>query len=89
MRKCYAIIKTRSLYGARAEISLVVDDSGSQYFSFSSTKHARAWIRTLSGHSDYQSRSDDTPPTYAVTEVGSGIFHEAFKSTWGTVPGRT
>ena len=89
MKNCYAIIKTRSPYGAQTIVSLIVDDSGSQYFSFASTKHARAWIRLLVGHCDYHSRIDDSPATYAVTEVGSGTFHDAFKCTWGEVPDRS
>ena len=34
MKVCYAIIKTRSIYGAETKISLVMDDTGSQYLSF-------------------------------------------------------
>jgi hypothetical protein len=86
MKTCCAIIKTCSFYGADAKISLVVDDTGSQYFSFSSPEEARAWIRKLAGQKHSLRQNDSTPPTYAVTEVGSVNFHDAYKSTWCADP---
>src|SRR4029077_15899796 len=46
LKTCYAIIKTRR-DGLETKISLVMDDSGSQYLSFAIREEARAWIRRL------------------------------------------
>ena len=86
MKTCYAIIRARSFYGAETKISLVVDDTGSQYFSFSSPEEASAWIRKLVGQKHFLTQNDSNPPTYAVTEVGSGNFHDAYKRTWCVDP---
>jgi hypothetical protein len=88
MKTCYAIIETCPFYGGETTISLVVDDTGSQYFSFSNRDEARAWIRKLVDHNRYHRRSYITGRTYAVTEVGSEDFDYAFKCTWGASPGR-
>ena len=88
MKTCYAIIRTPSFCGAESKISLLADDTGSQYFSFSSPEEARAWIRKLAGRKHYLRQNDITPSTYAVTEVGSENFHDAYKRTWGADPER-
>ena len=81
MKACYAIIKIRSFAGIEAKISLVVDDTGSHYLSFSSPGDAKAWIRLLASRKHYL-RDDTTSPTYSITEVGSGNFWDAYKCTW-------
>jgi hypothetical protein len=77
LKNCYAIIKTSSFYGAETKISLVVDDTGSQYLSFSRPEEARAWIRQLTGRKHYLRQNESSPATYAVTEVGSANFCDA------------
>ena len=88
MKTCYAIIETCIFYGDETTISLVVDDTGSQYFSFSSRDEARAWIRRLVDHNRYHRKSYITGRSYAVTEVGSEDFYDAFKRAWGASPER-
>jgi hypothetical protein len=88
MKACYAIIKTRSFYGVETEISLVGDDTGSHYLSFSTSDEARAWIRQLTNRKHNLRQNDTTPPTYAITEVGNGNFCDAYKCTWGESPER-
>jgi hypothetical protein len=83
LKTCYAIIKTRSSYGSETSISLVLDDTGLTDLSFSSPEEARAWIRRIAGRKDYFGRNESTPSTYAVTEVGSERFSDAYKRTWG------
>ena len=84
MKVCYAIIKTRSIYGAETKISLVMDDTESQYLSFASRKEARAWIRHLvEGPTNYLQRNESILPTYAITEVGSRSFSDAYMRTRG------
>ena len=84
MKVCYAIIKTRSIYGAETKISLVMDDTESQYLSFASREEARAWIRRLvEGPTNYLQRNESILPTYAITEVGSRSFCDAYKRTRG------
>ena len=88
MKTCYAIIELRSFYDGETKISLVVDDTGSQYFSFSSRDGARAWIRKLADQKHYHRDNYITRSTYAVTEVGSENFYDAYKCTWGASPER-
>ena len=88
MKACYAIIETRSFYGGKTKISLVVDDTGSQYFSFSSRDEARAWIRKLADQKPYHRKHYINRSTYAITEVGSENFYDAYKCTWGASPER-
>lgn len=77
MKICCAITKTRR-HGLETKISLVMDDSGSQYLSFASRKDARAWIRHLvDGPTNYFESNDSIPPIYAITEVGSRSFVQA------------
>jgi hypothetical protein len=77
MKICYAITRTRR-HGLETKISLVMDDGGSQYLSFASRKDARVWIRHLvDGPTSYLESNDSTPPTYAITEVGSRSFVQA------------
>ena len=83
LKTCYAIIKTRSFYGSETNISLVLDDTGLTHLSFSSPEEARAWIRRIAGRKDYLGRNESSPPTYAVTKVGSERFCDAYKCTWG------
>ena len=82
MKACYAITKTRSFSGAITTISLVMDDSGSQYLSFSTPEEARAWMRKLAARKHDFQQKDIAPPTYAVTEVGGENFKDAYKCTW-------
>ena len=83
MKICYAITKTRR-YGLETKISLVMDDSGSQYLSFASREEARAWIRRLvEGPTNYLERNESIPLNYAITEVGSRSFRDAYKRTRG------
>jgi hypothetical protein len=86
MKTCYVIIRTRSFYGAETKSSLVVEDTGSQYLSFASRGEARAWIRKLAGQKHCLTQNDSNPPAYAVAEVGSRDFHNAYKSTWCVDP---
>ena len=85
LKTCYAIIKTRSSHGSETSISLVLDDTGLTHLSFSSPEEARAWIRRIAGRKDYFGPNESTPPTYAVTKVGSERFCDAYKRTWGSV----
>jgi len=83
MKTCYAITTNRT-YGLETKISLVMDDTGSQYLSFASREEARAWIRRLvEGRTNYFERNESIPPTYAITEVGSRSFRDAYKRTRG------
>ena len=83
LKTCYAIIKTRR-YGLETKISLVMDDSGSQYLSFASREEARAWIRRLvEGPTNYLERNESTPLIYAITKLGSRSFRDAYKRTRG------
>ena len=86
MKACYAITKTRSFSGAITTISLVMDDSGSQYLSFSTPEEARAWMRKLAARKHDFQQKDIAPPTYAVTEVGGENFKDAYKCTWSAPP---
>jgi hypothetical protein len=83
MKICYAITKTRR-QGLEIKISLIMDDTGSQYLSFASREEARAWIRRLvEGRTSYLERNESIPPTYAITEVGSKSFRDAYKRSRG------
>ena len=83
MKICFAIIKTRR-QGLEIKISLVMDDTGSQYLSFASPEEARAWIRRLvEGRTNSLERNESIPPTYAITEVGSKGFRDAYKRSRG------
>ena len=84
MKICYAITKTRR-QGLEIKISLIVDDTGSQYLSFASREEARAWIRRLvEGRTNSLERDESSiPPTYAITEVGSRSFRDAYKRSRG------
>ena len=74
MKICYAITKTRR-YNLETKISLVMDDTGSQYLSFASREEARAWIRRLvEGRTNYLERNESIPPTYAITKWEVGAF---------------
>lgn len=86
MKTCYAIIRIRSFHGAKTKISLVTDDAGSQYFSFSSPEEARALIRKLAGKKSFLTQNESNPPAYAVAKVGSRKFHDAYRSTWCVDP---
>ena len=88
IKTCYVIIKTRCPYGSEANISLVMDDTGSQYLSFSSSKQARAWIRMLAGQKHFLGQIDNTPPIYSITKVGSSTFLSAYKRTGRGSPDR-
>jgi hypothetical protein len=83
LKTCYAIIKTRSSYGSETNISLVLDETESTHLSFSSPEEARGWMRRIAGRKDYLGRNESSPPTYAVTKVGSERFCDAYKRTWG------
>ena len=83
LKTCYAIIKSRSSYGSETSISLVLDGTGLTHLRFSSPEEARAWIRRIAGRKDYFGRNESTPPTYAVTKVGSERFCDAYKRTFG------
>ena len=83
LKTCYAIIKTRR-YGLETKISLVMDDSGSQYLSFASREEARAWIRRLvEGPTNYLERNESTPLIYAITKVGSRSFSRCVQAHSG------
>ena len=82
LKTCYAIIKASSSYGFETSISLVLDDTGLTHLRFSSPEEARAWIRRIAGRKDYFGRNESTPPTYAVTKVGSERFRDAYKRTF-------
>jgi hypothetical protein len=80
MKKCYAIIRTNSLQGEAPRISLVMDDdTGLQYLSFASREEARAWIRRLEGRTSHSEPRNIGSPSYALTEVGSASFLDAYK----------
>jgi hypothetical protein len=83
MKICYAITKTRSFYGAETKISLIMDDTESQYLSFASREEAKAWIRRLEGRTNHLEPNESSPPIYAVTEVGSASFRDAYKRAQG------
>jgi len=83
MKICYAITKTRR-HGLEAKISLVMDDTGSQYLSFAGREEARTWIRRLvEGPTSYLEGKESMHPIYAITEVGSRSFCDAHKRTRG------
>jgi hypothetical protein len=83
MKIRYAITKTRR-HGLETKISLIMDDSGTQYLSFASREDARAWIRRLvDGPTNYPESNESIPPIYAITEVRSRSFCDAYKRTWG------
>ncbi len=83
MRMCYAITRTRQR-GLEIEISLVTDDTGFQYLSFASREEAKAWIRRLGGRVNYFESKELGPPSYAITEVGSALFCDAYRRSQGT-----
>jgi hypothetical protein len=86
LKTCYSIIKIRNSHGSETDFSLVLDDTGLQYLSFATREEARAWIRRLvEGPTSYLECNESIPPTYAITEVGSRSFCDAFKRTRGGV----
>jgi hypothetical protein len=88
MKACYAIIRIGSLDGAEPRISLVSDDTGSHFLSFSSPDEARGWIRQIADRKHAFRQNGTTPTSYAITAVGSGNFRDAYKCTWGAAPER-
>ena len=82
MKVCYAITRTRKR-GLKTELSLVTDDTGLQYLSFASHEEAKTWIRRLGGRVNYFEPNEIGPPSYAITEVGSALFCDAYKRARG------
>jgi hypothetical protein len=83
MKNCHAIIKTRTVQGGETRVSLVMDDTGSQFLSFAGREQARAWIRRLEHRTTYLESLECSPPTYVVVEVGSQPFRDAYRHSRG------
>ena len=76
-KTCYAILKKRREQSCASKTSLVLDATGKHSLTFSSMAGASAWIRMM------KTRKGPDNITFSPVEVGSDVFSEACKATFG------
>ena len=75
--KTCAILKKYRQQSCASKTSLVLDATGKHPLTFSSRAEASAWIRVM------QARKGCEHMTFSPVEVGSDVFSEAYKATFG------
>ena len=76
-KACYAILKEQREQSCASKTSLVLDATGKHSLTFSSMAEASAWIRMM------KTRKGPDDMTFSPVEVGSDLFSEAYKATFG------
>jgi hypothetical protein len=75
--KTCAILKKHWEQSCSSKTSLVLDATGKHPLTFSSRAEASAWIRVIQAKKGYEHMS------FSPVEVGTDVFSEAYKATFG------